>query len=175
MLKKFGIIALLSVTFVNVSYAQRVILDSQINGVGVVSPQGERVYLRIFDNGKYEFEDEFIDDKGLQVVIHEGHISESGLKSLIIFLESSAIRDLPKYFGSNKKSVDHFLELKISIRQEDKLKRIKIINYYPETESNEINFIVLFKLLCQIERIRKGASFELFPDLLMKCQEKKSF
>ena len=46
--------------FVSVHFSQGVLLEAPNNGVGVLAPQGQHLYLRVYDNGSYEFEDQII-------------------------------------------------------------------------------------------------------------------
>jgi hypothetical protein len=152
------------------SDAQKTLLDVQIKGSGNASPQGERLFLRLYDNGNYEFEEDVIDEKGLYFLVRNGSISLEKVKSFQDFINNNKFQ-IPENVDTSKNSIDYIIEFKIAIRIGDSFQRTKIVNLSLPKLSKEKKYAPLIDLLCRIEKIRNNTSFLIDPELKNYCSK----
>jgi len=138
--------------------AQNPILEAQFNGVGMTSPTGKHLYLRIWSNRYFEYENEHFKENKRQITIVKKRLSKNEFSNLSKFLNSSDINKLPDSYPEKPEGLDHVIELKITIFGQA-MKVITLTNFSPKT--NDANSAIVKKIICCIEKLRKNASFAI--------------
>lgn len=150
--------------FVSVQFSQQVLLEAQYNGVGMVAPQGKRLYLRVFENGDYEFEDQVVGQTSSKFEIKRETLSRSELKKFSNFLNNPSVADLPEEIPPPSDPLDHVIEIKLKIHRQDGVQNLIVTNFSANKARTD-NFYPksLLELFRKIEKLRKGASFAIAP------------
>ena len=145
-------------------FLRRVLLEAEYIGVGMVAPQGKHLYLRVFDNGDYEFEDQVVGKTGSNFEIRKGALSKLELKDFCDFLSDASVVNIPTEIPPPSDPLDHVIEIKLRIKRGDDHQNITITNFSPNSKTSQNFYSKPFlDLLRRIEALRKCASFSIVP------------
>jgi hypothetical protein len=148
------------------------LLEAHMLGVGMASPQGKHLYLRVHDDGRVEYEDERMKGPTLHYFIRRAKLSAAEMKALSDHLNGSGVRSLAKEYPALDPPMDHAIDVTVSITHADQSQTIVIRNFSPTSpKANEAYPAGLIELLCKIERLRKGASFGITADATEWCRQ----
>ena len=143
-------------------YGQEALLRVTTDSAGNVAGRGQHIYLLVHDDGEVQFVDGKMDGGELIYFSRRSKISDDEISELRAFLNSSGIRDLGPKFEPLFRPLDHWIELRISIKSGDINKEIVVINFEPEHPRASAAYPpALIDLMCQIERYRKMSSCSL--------------
>lgn len=152
--------------------SKALLLEAHMLGVGMASPQGKHLYLRVYNDGRVEYEDERMKGSTLDYFIRRSKLSAAETKNLSDHLNGSSVRALAKDYASLDPPLDHAIDLTVSITHTDQTQTIVIRNFSPTSpKASEAYPASLIELLCRIERLRKGASFGITADATKWCRQ----
>lgn len=175
-MKRLLAITLLILLWASVGTAQNkskaVLLEAHMLGVGMASPRGKHLYLRVYSDGRVEYEDERMKGSALDYFIRRAKLSAADIKALSEHLNGSGVRGLAKEYPPLEPPIDHTIDLTVSITQADQTQSIIIRNFSPTLpKASEAYPASLIELLCRIERLRKKASFGITADATEWCKQ----
>lgn len=172
-----GIFAVMVLVLLSVSVgtaqnkSKALLLEAQMLGVGMASPQGKHLYLRVYSDGRVEYEDERMKGPVLDYFVRRAKLSAAEVKALSGHLNGPVVRTLAKEYPALDRSMDHAIDLTVSITRADQPQMILIRNFSPASpRASEAYPPGLIQLLCKIERLRKGASFGVTADATEWCR-----
>jgi hypothetical protein len=175
-MKRFIAIAFLLLLCVHVAPAQSksrtLLLEAYMLGVGMASPRGRHLYLRIYSDRRIEYEDERMKGSRLDYFICRARLSVTEIKNLSGYLNGSDVQLLAKDYQPLEPPLDHVIDLTVSITRADQIQTIVIRNFSPTSpEAGEAYPTSLIELLCRIERLRKNTSFGITADVTKWCRQ----
>lgn len=154
------------------SKSRALVLEAHMLGIGMVSPQGRHLYLRIYSDRWVEYEDERMKGSRLDYFIRRAKLSVAEFKDLSDYLNGSNVRAVAKVYPPLEPPLDHVFELTVSITRADQIQSIIIGNFSPTSpQAGEAYPTGLIELLCRIERLRKNASFGITADVTKWCRQ----
>lgn len=173
-MKALANIILIALLCTNVAAFQRksrqLLLEAQLVNTGMVTPTGKHLYLRVYDNGEFEYEDEVIKRGTPHYLIRQEKLDNAQLKNLVSFLSSLESQKLAPEYSPIRPPLDHSIELTISIWHMNQYQKLVVRNFSPTAaQSSDIYPSGLIDLLCRIERLRKRASFGITADASKWC------
>jgi hypothetical protein len=148
--------------FVTVARAveSKPLLEVRVSSSGIVAFAGEYLYLRVFDDGRVEYEER--KESESRFVLRETKLSSSQLQSFKEFLDSSEVQKLESEYPPASPTIDHHTLIQISINRADKLQSIEIPNYnLPMGKDKGLYSQSLINLMCRIEQFRGDTSLRL--------------
>jgi hypothetical protein len=155
---------------------EALLLEADMLGAGMASPQGTHLYLRVYIDGRVEYEDERMKGSTLEYFIRRSKLSGAEIKDLSVHLNGSSVRALAKDYAPLDPPLDHAIDLTVSLTHVDQTQTIVIRNFSPTSpKASEAYPASLIELLCRIERLRKGASFGITADATKWCSSFKEF
>jgi hypothetical protein len=136
------------------------LLEVRVSSSGMVAFVGEYLHLRVFDDGRIEYEDRKEGES--KFVLRETKLSSSQLQSLKEFLDSSEVQNLDSEYPPASPTIDHHTLIQISINRADTPQSIKIPNFnLPMGKDKGLYSQSLINLMCRIEEVRGNASLRL--------------
>jgi hypothetical protein len=123
------------------------------------SPQ-TYLYLRVFDDGRVEYEDRKTNET--EFVLRQKVLAAEELRSLKDFLNNADVLHLPPAYSPAISTVDHQINVTLSIDRGEKLQTIQIPNYNLTSGKDKgLYSQPLINLMCRIERARGNTSLQL--------------
>ena len=135
-------------------------------------PQGHHLYLRVYSNGRVEYEDERIQGAKPRFFTRRIKLHASEIDSLSEFLSTSGVKSLATEYPPVITPVDHSIIVTVRLVRGKESQMIKVVNFFPVSPNDRGAYpTALIELLCRIERLRKGASFGITADATQWCKQ----
>jgi len=147
------------------------LMDVRWVGIGMASPQGNHLYLRVHRDGRVEYEDGRMNAARSRFFVRTERISPSEINSLSEFLGTSGVKSLAREYPPVVTPLDHYIVVTVLLPRGKKSQTIKIVNFFPTSpKGSEAYPAALIQLLCRIERLRTSASFGITADRTQWCK-----
>lgn len=169
------LLLLVMLVFTTSASAQvRVVMDVKYTAAGMVAAVGSHLYLRVFSDGKYEFEKQSFENVRLEYQVENRRLSEIELNELVSLLAAEEIVSLPTRLVSAD-GLDYVIELDARIFRGEKEQRIVTKNFSPSMLDHNKQLKPFASLLCRIEGMRKEAGFSILtrPETFCSIKSEK--
>jgi len=139
----------------------QVLLEVRTSSFGM-GPTGDHLYLRLYDSGKVEYEDENLEEGRSGYVLKSRQISSARLKAMIEFLNDEGIKNLKAKYPPAYPNIDYSVQMDLKIVRGDTSQVIETMNYDSVIgKTKGIYPPSLIELICRIEGLRANASFRV--------------
>ncbi|SRR5581483_1246674 len=175
-MKHFFAVMVMALLCAGTSTAQNkskaLLLEAHMLGTGMASPQGKHLYLRVYNDGRVEYEAERMKGSTPDYFIRRSKLSAAEVKNFSDHLNGSSVQALANDYAPLDPPLDHAIDLTISIAHAGQAQTVVIRNFSPTSpKASEAYPAGLINLLCRIESLRKGASFGITADATKWCRQ----
>jgi hypothetical protein len=165
------LVALLVSIGIAQSTRKALLLEANTLGIGMASPQGKHLYLRVYSDGRVEYESERMVKARLEYFTQRSILSAREIKELSDYLNDRDVQALAKEYPPIEIPIDHAIDLTVAITRTNRTQTIVVRNFSPTSPRASGAYPTsLIGLLCKIERLRKNASFGITADTDSWCK-----
>lgn len=147
-----------------------VLLDVEYSSYGGITDKHPHVYLRVFNDGRVEYEKEVNGKVPLKFEMANSQLSDTELAELKSFLESNTVKILGESYTINNRSIDYFRNIEIKISINDVKQNVKLINFRGDFSKGDKYYSQIKDLVCKIENIRKDSNYSVLDQPAAFCK-----
>jgi hypothetical protein len=148
-----------------------ILLDAEYSSYGGLSDKNKHVYVRVFADGKVEYEKEVNGKFPLKFEMANSQLSDSQLAELKSFLESNTVKVLGKSYSINNRAIDYFRNLDIKISTNGAKQTVKLVNFKGEFSKADEYYSQIKDLVCAIENLRKDSNYSILDHPAEFCNK----